>query len=320
LGPVGPGEIGLWARGAEVAQGPAEYGVGIRFEQIRARHKHIGTHTDMLATLAWKEDGERHLEYDPIASGTVTNIEYGAESSRSGLNRGRIASDGHTMKLAVLAVVVLAAALVMLNRSVGPSVDPDVGVRVLTADPVRLVLPIDPDTNTIVAGIVGELDAAADAELNPALSQELRRISNDTEYLTWLAETGVEYFNSGQAIALAYALYNVDISGDPVILTSITAELVPQYGSVGYSADHENGHAFINAEIARRCGREIIREEATAGLRGERLRSTIISRLRAIGDRAHDSYHSHVNTGFVSSHLRFARQAAEDAIATLCAP
>lgn len=224
------------------------------------------------------------------------------------------------MKLAVLAVVVLAAALVMLNRSIGPSVDPDVGVRILTADPVRLVLPINPDTSTIVAGLAGKLDAAADAQPDRALSRELERISDDTEYLKWLAETGVEYFTSGQAIALAYALYNVDISSDPVLLTSVTAELVPQYGSVGYSADHENGHAFINAEVARRCGRGIIREEAAAGLRGERLRSTIISRLRAVGDRAHNTYHSHVNSGFVSSHIRFARQAADDAISALCAP
>jgi hypothetical protein len=222
------------------------------------------------------------------------------------------------LRTTLLIGVVVVGALMVLNRAAGPAIDPEVGVRVIAADPVRLVLPIDPDRTTIVAGLTAKLAAAAAAESDPVLSRELERISDDTEYLTWLADTGVDYFASGKAIALAYALYNVDISGDPVILTSITTELVPQYGSVGYSADHENGHAFINAEIARRCGRGVIREAAAAGLRGESARATIISELRSVGDRAHDVYHSYVNGGFVSSHLRFARKAADETIATMC--
>ena len=222
------------------------------------------------------------------------------------------------MKITLVLAVIVVAALIGLNRAAGPSVDPNVGVRVVAADPVRLVLPINPDRNVIIAGISGELRAAALAESSPALSRELERIASDTEYLTWLAETGVDYFESGKAVALAYALYNVDITQDPVVLTSVTAELVPQYGSVGYSADHENGHAFINEEIARRCGPGIVREAATAGLRGSRLEVAIVSKLRSVGDRAHNTYHSRVNSGYVTNHLMYARQAAEEAVATLC--
>jgi len=218
----------------------------------------------------------------------------------------------------VLALVVVAG-LIGLNRAAGPSVDPDVGVRVLAGDPVRLVLPINPDRNMIIAGISGELRAAADAEPNPNLAKELERIAADTEYLAWLADTGVDYFQSGKAVALAHALYSVDITEDPVILTSVTAELVPQYGSVGYSADHENGHAFINEEIARRCGGNIVREAATNGLRGKHLEATIISELQAVGDRAHNTYHSYVNSGYITNHIKYARQATEETVAVLCA-
>lgn len=222
------------------------------------------------------------------------------------------------MKATLLLVVVAFAGLIWLNRAAGPSVDPGVGVRVIAADPVRLVLPINPDPNIIVAGISGELRAAADSESSPALSQELDRIAGDTEYLTWLADTGASHFASGEAVALAYALYNVDITKDPVVLTSVTAELVPQYGSVGYSADHENGHAFINEEVARRCGGAIVREAATAGLRGSRLEATIIAKLREVGDRAHGIYHGYVNSGYVTNHIRYARQAAEEALVEMC--
>ena len=222
------------------------------------------------------------------------------------------------MKAALVFALVAVAALIGLNRVAGPSVDPDVGVRVLAGDPIRLVLPINPDRNMIIAGVSGELRAAADAEPNPKLAKELERIAADTKYLAWLADTGVDYFLSGKAVALAYALYNVDISEDPVILTSVTAELVPQYGSVGYSADHENGHAFINEEIARRCGRDIVREAAAAGLRGASLEATIISELTAVGDRAHNTYHSYVNGDYITHHVKYARQAAEETVAALC--
>jgi hypothetical protein len=224
------------------------------------------------------------------------------------------------MKVTLLLAVVAIAAVIGLNRAAGPSVDPNVGVRVVAADPVRLVLPINPERNVIIAGISGELRAAADAESSPALRRELDRIAGDTEYLTWMAETGVDYFESGKAVALAYALYNVDITKDPVVLTSVTAELVPQYGSVGYSADHENSHAFINEEVARRCGPGIVREAATEGLRGHRLEATIITELRTVGDRAHGIYHSHVNSGYITNHTRYARQATEEAVVTLCTP
>lgn len=222
------------------------------------------------------------------------------------------------MKATLLLVVIAVAALIGLNRAAGPTVDADVGVRVIAADPVRLVLPINPDRNMIIAGISGELRAAADSESSPALSRELNRIAGDTEYLAWLADTGVDYFDSGKAVALAYALYNVDITKDPVVLTSVTAELVPQYGSVGYSADHENGHAFINEEVARRCGGDIVREAATAGLRGRRLEATIISELSEVGDRAHAIYHRYVNRGYVANHIRYARKAAEEALSASC--
>lgn len=260
----------------------------------------------------------RHLEYDLIGTGTVTTAEYGLSSVRWGLNSSRAGSDAHEMKVALLLALVLVAALIGLNRAVGPSVDPDVGVRVVAADPVRLVLPINPDRNVIIAGISGGLRAAADAEPNPSLAAELDRIAADREYLAWLADTGAEYFQSGKAVALAYALYNVDINEDPVILTSVTAELVPQYGSVGYSADHENGHAFINEEIARRCGSGIVRTAAGNGLRGSRLEARIISELRSVGDHAHNVYHSYVNSGYVTNHIKYARQAAEEAVADLC--
>jgi hypothetical protein len=222
------------------------------------------------------------------------------------------------MRATLLLALVVVATLIGLNRVAGPSVDPHVAVRVVAADPVRLVLPVSPDHNMIIAGISGELRAAAAAEPSPDVAAELDRIAADTEYLSWLADTAVDYFESGEAVALAYSLYNVDITKDPVILTSVTAELVPQIGSVGYSADHENGHAYINEEIARRCGGDIVRGAAAEGLRGGALEATIISELRAVGNHAHNLYHGYVNSGYVTNHIKYARQAAEEAVAKLC--
>ena len=79
------------------------------------------------------------------------------------------------MKFTLLLAVVVVAALIGLNRAAGPSVDPNVGVRVVAADPIRLVLPINPDRNVIIAGISGELRSAAGAESSPALSRELEQ-------------------------------------------------------------------------------------------------------------------------------------------------
>jgi hypothetical protein len=270
--------------------------------------------------LTGKEHCVGHLEYDLIDAGTVTTPEYGPPEVSRRLNPPHPASDGQEMRVTLVAVAVVVAALIGLNRAAGPSVDPDVAVRVVAADPIRLVLPINPEANAIVAGMSGELRAAADAAPNRTLSRELDRIAADTAYLTWLADTGVDYFSSGKAVALAYSLYNVDITTDPVVLTSVTAELVPQYGSVGYSADHEDGHAYINEEVARRCGGGIVRGAAADGLRGGRLEATIISELRTVGDRAHNIYHGYVNGGFVSNHLSHARRAAEEAVAALCSP
>jgi hypothetical protein len=222
------------------------------------------------------------------------------------------------MKAAAWFVAFAVLAFVMVTRALGPSVDSDAPVEVLTADPVRVLLPVDPDATDIKQRLTTAIQQAANAE-SGTLANELERLAADSDRLQAMADTGASRFSSNQAAALAYPLYATRIQEDgSVTITAITAELVPQHRGVGYSIQHEDGHAYINDALATGCGRTVVADKAGSGLRGRLLENSVVNALHEIGDEAHDLYHQAVNYAPIPRYRASAREAAEAVISRRC--
>lgn len=221
--------------------------------------------------------------------------------------------------IGVLALVGLGAlAVATVGRVAGPTVSEDTPVRVETADPVRVILPIDPDEDTITAELIGALRADAREATSRQVREHLTGLAAEPASLREIAGTVAGQFASGKIAAVAFALYGVNVENDQVAITAVTAEVIPQYAGIGISIDHENGHALINEEIAVACGPSIARRLGTAGWRGDALEDQIRLELWRVGDIAHDHYHSAVSGPPPTQHRPHAADAAEQAIAAEC--
>jgi hypothetical protein len=219
------------------------------------------------------------------------------------------------MRAAIWFAVLAALALVMVNRVLGPAVDADAAVDVLAPPPVKVILPTDPDEAEIRQRLAVALQQAGNAA-HGTLALELERLAADSDRIRAMAEIGASRFASNQAAALAYPLYGVHIHEDgSVTITAITAELVPQHPGVGYSIQHEDGHAYINEALANGCGPGIVAEQAGRGLRGRLLENAVVNGLHAVGDEAHELYHQAVNYVPNPRFRSSARQAAEQVVA-----
>jgi hypothetical protein len=221
--------------------------------------------------------------------------------------------------IGVLVLVGLGAFVVTaVGRAAGPTVSADTPVRVETANPVRIILPIDPDEDTITAELIGALKADAREATSRQVRDHLTGLAAEPASLREIAGTVAGQFASGKIAAVAFALYGVDVGDDQVAITAVTAEVVPQYAGIGISIDHENGHALINEEVALACGASIARRLGTAGWRGDVLEDQIRLELWRVGDIAHDHYHVAVSGTPPAQHRPYAANAAERAIAAEC--
>ena len=222
------------------------------------------------------------------------------------------------MKAAFWFIAFAVLAFVMVTRAMGPGVDADAPVEVLTADPVRVLLPIDPDAADIKQRLTVAIQQAANAE-GGTLAEELDRLAANSDRLQAMADTGASRFSSKQAAALAYPLYSARIEEDgSVTIIAITAELVHQHRGVGYSIQHEDGHAYINDALAIGCARSVVADKAGSGLRGRLLENSVVNALHEIGDEAHDLYHQAVNYVPNPRYRASARESAESVIARRC--
>jgi hypothetical protein len=207
----------------------------------------------------------------------------------------------------------------LLGRAAGPGVSVDTPVRVETADPVRVILPIDPSEDTIVVELIGALKQHARSAASPQIKRDLTAIASDPAPLREIARAVAQQFASGEVAAVAFAMYAVDVGEKRVAISAITAEIIPQYAGIGISIDHENGHALINDEVALACGAKITRRLGASGWRGGKLEEEVRRELWRVGDVAHDRYHLAVSGIPPAQHRPHARRAAEEAIAAECA-
>ena len=203
------------------------------------------------------------------------------------------------------------------GQVVGPGVDPDTPVVVYAADPVKVILPAEPDERDIAGYVYSELVSTAKRE-SGILAADLRTMAEDPALLDWIATSGSVRFSSNQAAALAYPLYGVSVSDDAVFITTTTVELLPQHWAIGLSIGHEDGHAIINRMLAESCGAALVRSLAAGRLGGAGLEAAIQNGLYDLGDDAHGRYHEMVNGVRSPAFARSARTAADEVISKHC--
>lgn len=202
----------------------------------------------------------------------------------------------------------------------GPQVGAETPVAVLAADRVVLNLPVSPSVERIVTDLRNELAAMSTATTDPRIAAALERIGTDDQLLTLVAESPVEKFDNGEAVATATPLYDVRLDEERVVVTVVTVELVPGYGSTAGSRDHEDGHALINEKIAKRCSRDALLAAVDAGYQGQSLINYMVSLLYDSADPVHAKYHSYVVRANYGQHLRYAEQALNDVEGCVVSP
>ena len=208
--------------------------------------------------------------------------------------------------------------LVMIGFGVGliayilvgpPSLSADTPVTVLTADRVVLLLPVSPSVDRIIHDLRLELHNVAATATDPRVAAALDRVARDDDLLSGVATTPADMFKSGQAAASATPLFEVSLSKERVVVTSITVELIPGYGSTAGLKDHEDGHALINERVARRCAGDAFLHGIGHGDRGQGLVNTMVSFLNAAAAPVQNRYHGYVGNAAYGQHIAYAEQA-----------
>ena len=211
-----------------------------------------------------------------------------------------------------IGIIGLAAAIFTISVMSASKVSANTPVTVLSADEVILQLPVNPSTDLIVAALHDKLGAVAATSRDPRIAAALERVDGDDGLVRQVAATPSEMFGNGEAAATATALYDIQLGSNEVIVTVITVELVPGYGSTASSREHEDGHALINEKIAKRCATESLQAGVAVGLQGEALITRMVAEISASGDPVHTKYHSYVANARYGQHIRYAEQALQD--------
>lgn len=212
--------------------------------------------------------------------------------------------------------LVLIALIALIPRT-GPAPSADATVRVLTADPIRVVLPIGAESGFIAARVREELNAAANRTVDPAVRTMLQELAG-AEDVTDLARVGAEKFASREAAALAYPIYFVLADTERITISVATTELIPQLPTIAVSRDHEDGHALINSQLAQRCGPPLSRHHIEAGSGGAHLEAAIANGLLGLGTEAHELYHQYVQDAAVGAHRAQALRAVDETVTAGC--
>ena len=217
-------------------------------------------------------------------------------------------------------IVLFAAAITVLviTGRLGSDSAPEGPVRVVTGDPVRVILPVNASAAIIEQRTIVAVTEATASASTAEMRTELELMAADAATLDWIARTGNARLVSGDAAALAFSLFRVDASGDQLTIYSITVELIPGTGGIAVSRDHEDGHAEVNDQLALRCGPELARQQIAAGAAGALLEASIEQRLESAANEAHDLYHQHVQDASLGTHVKFARDAGVEVAALRC--
>lgn len=211
-----------------------------------------------------------------------------------------------TRLLGLLAIGWLAVALWL-----HAGVTAETPVVVLVADPLVVSLPQAPSRSRVVTELESAIDTAAATEANSRIRDALLRTSEEEAMLLSIATSPVEMFGSGDAVATATPIYDISLAPDQVTIVVATIELIPGYGATAVSHDHEDGHALINAAVARRCAADVVAASLAAGYRGVRLTEAISNGLADAGSSVHEEYHQLVRYATYGEHIRYAEQALE---------
>lgn len=224
------------------------------------------------------------------------------------------------MRRLIFSIAGMVIALVAYSLLSGPRVTADTPVSVLAADRIVLSLPVSPSIERIVTDLRSELAAMSESETDPRIAAALDRIGGDDELLRLVAESPAEKFDNGEAVATATPLYDVRLGEERVVVTVVTIELVPGYGSTAASRDHEDGHALINEKVAKRCSRDALRTAVESGYQGQSLINYMITLLYESADPVHTKYHTYVARAGYGQHIRYAEQALTDVTGCAVSP
>lgn len=252
----------------------------------------------MLAALSWEENGVLHRGSDSRHRETVTAVGTGA--------------DGNTMRRAIVPLAGIALGLLAFGMVNAARVSADTPVTVLAGDRVVLLLPVSPSVERIVGDLRLELQSISEQESDPRITRALDRVAGDDDLLHQVATTPADMFFSGTAVATATPVFDVDLGKDRVIVTTITVELVPAYGSTAGSREHEDGHALINEKIATRCARDALLYGLERGYQGQGLINTMVSLINLAADPVHARYHSYVGNASYGQHIPLAEESLGD--------
>jgi hypothetical protein len=209
-----------------------------------------------------------------------------------------------------VALLAVLSGFVVVSMTREGAIDPDAPVVVHTAEPLRVRIGVAASRETIRRALLDEIGVHVRSSTDETVRSYLTELSGDPERIDWMATTGVERFAAGRTAALAYPLYDVAVGVDAVTVVSITAELIPGYPGVAQSRDHEDGHAYINGELAMRCAASSVRRHAGGGAAGASLELLVLTDLQRLGEVAHEIYHSYVEGARLGQHMRHAEIAA----------
>ena len=221
------------------------------------------------------------------------------------------------MRRLIVLALVAASGLLLAGRFIAPPV-PEGPLRVVTDDPVRVVLPVNASATVIEARTRVAIEEAVAAAASAEMRSELEALAADRDTIEQIAGTSFRRLTSGEAAALAFPWFRVDAGGDRLTIYSVTVELIPGGPGIAVSRDHEDGHSEVNDQLALRCGPDISAELIEAGRRGARLEWEITVRLHSLADRAHDRYHALVVGAPLGSHRGYAKEAATEVVADGC--
>lgn len=213
----------------------------------------------------------------------------------------------------------LAIALpLLILGGLGRDSAPEGPVRVVTGDPVRVVLSANPTAQAIRNRTAVAITQAALDASSVELREEWKLLAVDAAALAELASRAEARFSSGEAVALAFPMFRVDARSERLTIAALTIEIIPGRPNIAVSRDHEDGHAEVHDQVALRCGPAIAHGHIAAGRTGRALETSVKAELDDLANSAHTIYHEYVEGARVGTHIGFARDASSEVAAARC--
>lgn len=222
------------------------------------------------------------------------------------------------MRRALLVLVIVSFAMVVLRASGGEEA-PTGPTRVVTGEPVRVVMGANPSAATIEQRTADALGVAARSASDPLMQAGWRDLSDDAATVEAIAISAASRLSAGRAAALAFPMFSVDAGGERLTIVAMTVEIIPGRPGMAVSREHEDGHAEVNDQLALRCGPLLAEASIANGLTGAVLEHAITAGLNGRADEAHTVYHGMVQQARLGEHLESARRAAAQVAAEGCA-